>query len=72
MWMRPDVFTQRLLPKSGQRSAWSRQDLADVALVEGGHTVYVVVGDLFGYVSANHNFFGWFCLGSVSTSAMLE
>jgi apolipoprotein N-acyltransferase len=33
--------------------------MAEVPLVEGGHTVYVAVGDLFGYLCAAATLFLW-------------
>ncbi len=36
--------------------------IADVALLEGGHTVYAAVGDLFGYLNAAATLFLWLLL----------
>lgn len=46
--------------------------LAEVALIEGGHTVDAVVGDLFGYINAVTTLYLWLILPQIKGSDSSE
>jgi apolipoprotein N-acyltransferase len=56
------ILAQKYPADAVEASREAKAILSEVALIEGGHTVYAAVGDLFGYLNVAAVIFLWFIL----------